>query len=153
MTALTIPSLSLPEMTPRQLDTMHAYEAALLERPQADIPTAHLIHAGMYARTIMIPAGVEISGALMRIATVLVVSGHARVNTGNDVVTLKGYGVLPGSAGRKQAFLALEDTTLTMVFPTRSQAVAEAEAEFTDQHELLLSRTQPHLQTITITGE
>ena len=45
-----------------------------------------------------------------------------------------------GAAGRKQAFLAITDTALTTTFPTAAVTVEEAEAEFTDETDLLASR-------------
>ncbi len=116
------------------------------------IPTTHHFHAGLYARTIRIPKGVVITGALIKISTMLIVSGHASVFVGGDVIDLRGYNVLPASAGRKQVFLAHVDTDLTMIFPSRAATVDEAEAEFTDETDLLMSRDQQE-NLIIITGE
>ncbi|THF64465.1 hypothetical protein E6O51_03165 [Pseudothauera rhizosphaerae] len=110
--------------------------------PQVEIDTRHLFHAGMYARTIHIPAGVCLTGALIKRATLLIFSGRATVFAGGEVIDLIGYHVIPASAHRKQVFLAHEDTDLTMIFPTEAGTVEAAEAEFTDEAELLLSRRQ-----------
>lgn len=117
-------------------------QSCLRDMDQVPITTFHHFHAGMYARTIRIPKGVVITGALIRIPTILIVSGHATVFIGGDSIELHGYHVIPGSAGRKQAFLAHEDTDLTMLFPTEARTVEEAEAQFTDETELLMSRQQ-----------
>jgi hypothetical protein len=135
-----IDSPSLPAMSVDALEKVRRVEACLMEMPQADIPTAHLLHAGLYARTIRIPAGVVLTGALIKLATVLVLSGRATVYTGNEALELCGYHVLPASAGRKQVFVAHEDTDLTMLFPSTALSVEDAEAEFTDEAHLLLSR-------------
>lgn len=124
-------------------------EAALL--PQVDIHTRNLLHAGLYARTIRLPAGAALTGALIKIATVVIVSGHVSIYVDGEVIELAGYHVLPASAGRKQAFLAHADTDITMLFPSRAATVEAAEAEFTDEADRLLSRS--HGSTSLITGE
>lgn len=121
--------------------------------PQVDIPTDHVIHGGMYARTIFIPAGVVLTGVLIRVPTMLIFNGHATVNAGDEPVTLTGYHVLAASAGRRQAFLAHGDTWLTMIFATKAATVAEAEDEFTNEAHLLLSRNADAQNQVTITGE
>jgi hypothetical protein len=127
-------------------------ESRLRDMVQVPIATTHHFHAGMYARTIRIPQGVVITGALIRIPTMLIVSGHVTVFIGGDSIELRGYHVIPASAGRKQVFVAHADTDLTMLFPTSAGTVEEAEAEFTDETELLMSRQQSGNLTIT-TGE
>jgi len=139
-------------MSPEAIDRVRRLEGALAQLPQVEIRTAHLFHAGVYARTIRIPAGVTLTGALIKVSTVLIFSGHATVFIGGEAVELHGYHVIAASAGRKQAFVAHADTDLTMLFPSAAQSVAEAEAEFTDEVELLLSHQQ-EAETITFTGE
>lgn len=121
--------------------------------PQTPIRTEHVLHGGMYARTICIPAGVAITGALVKIATTLIVCGHCEFNNGDEIAEIYGYAVIPASAGRKQIFIAHEDTYLTMLFPSNAKTVEEAEAEFTDEAELLQSRNMDNADTVTITGE
>jgi len=138
-------------MSRRAIARVRAFEARSLEREQVPITTHHLIHAGMYARTITIPAGVALTGALIRLATTLIVSGDVIVTIGEHVRRLTGYHVLPASAGRKQAFLALADTHMTMLFPTASKDVAGIEDEFTEEAGLLFSRQRENV--VNITGE
>lgn len=123
------------------------------ELPQVQIPTDHVIHAGLYARTICIPAGVILTGAEIACATLLVFDGHAAVTIGDTTQELAGRHVLPASAGRKQAFLALADTHLTMLFATDATDVATAEAQFTTEPDALMSRAPDAINTITITGD
>lgn len=140
-----------PAMTSEAVDKARQAEQLLLSLPQVDIPTDHVFHAGMYSRTICIPAGVGLTGALIKRPTTLVFSGKARVFLGDGWVELDGHYVIPASAGRKQVFIAIEDTWLTMSFPTDAKTVEEAEAEFTDEAELLFSRHG--MNHVTITGE
>lgn len=143
----------LVPMAPEAIDKVRRLEANLKEMPQVAIRTEHLIHGGMYARTIRIPAGAVLTGALIKLATVLIVSGECTVFTGGDTLELRGYHVIPASAGRKQVFLAHVDTDLTMLFPSGAASVEQAEAEFTDEAHLLLSCQIADQDSITITGE
>lgn len=142
---------ALPAMAPDAVDKVREMETRVLEAPQVDIETWHVLHAGMYARTILIPAGVVLTGALITLATLLVFNGHASVFIGDGEVELQGHHVIPASAGRKQAFIAHADTWLTMLFPTSATTVEQAEAEFTDEADRLMSRRG--VNHVSITGE
>jgi len=61
--------------------------------------------------------------------------------------------VLPAEAGRKQAFLALADTDLTMLFATDARDTATAEGQFTTEPERLMSRAPDAINIVTITGD
>lgn len=153
MTALAVAENRIPAMSSEAIDKARRLEAKLIGLPQVPTKTSHLIHGGLYARTIHIPAGAVLTGTLIKLATVLIVNGDVTVFTGGDTLDLCGYHVIPASAGRKQVFLARADTDLTMLFPSRAATVAEAEAEFTDEAHLLLSRQRDDLDQTTITGE
>lgn len=115
-------------------------EASLAHMPQVQIPVDHCLHAGLYQRTVKVPAGIVITGALIRIATLLIVSGDCIVHVEGGPIELHGHHVLRAEAGRKQVFVALTDTYLTMVFPTSAATVEEAEREFTEEADKLQSR-------------
>lgn len=145
---------TLSAMSDRDVDRVRELEAITGAMPQAEIATHHVLHAGLYARTVMIPAGVAITGALIDVATTLIVSGDCTVHLGeHQACRLAGHHVLPASAHRKQAFFAHADTYLTMVFATDAQSVEEAEDEFTSEAHRLMSRQQDHANTIIVTGE
>lgn len=114
----------------------------VLERdfPQANIETEHLFHAGMYARTVWMPAGSVVVGAKIKIDTLLILNGHVRMKTGENWEELAGYCVLSGAAGRRGVVVVLEDTVATMIFPTNAKTVDEAERQFTDEFEELGTR-------------
>lgn len=152
MTAVATLRPSIGAMSPAAIGKVCALEQYLGAQPQVELETEHVIHAGMYARTILIPAGVVITGALIKVATLLVLDGNASVAIDGDVLNLHGRQVIPASAGRKQAILAHADTYLTMIFPTTATTVEAAEAEFTDEADRLMSRTGGRATTI-ITGE
>ncbi len=141
-------------MSPAAIDKVRQLEGLASAQPQVALTTEHVIHGGMYSRTICIPAGTMITGALVKVATLLIVDGDALAYIGDDEpMRLQGYTVLPASAGRKQAFVAIEATHLTMLFPTEAKTVEEAESQFTDEVEILLSRRDADSNSIVITGE
>lgn len=144
----------IPAMSQCAIDKVRALEdcsAALL--PQVNIATSHVLHAGMYARTVMIPAGVLITGALIKIATVLIVSGHVRVFLDDETVEINGHRVFAASAHRKQAFVALTDTYLTMIFKSDAYNHQQAEDQFTDEPDILMSRKDNAINSVLVTGE
>jgi len=128
-------------------------EAWLLNFPQEEISTYHTIHGGVYTRTIMIKKGVTISGAAIKVPTTLIFSGNVDILVGDDVLNLRGYKVVPASKDRKQIITANEDTFLTMVFATKATNVEDAENEFTDEADRLISRDPSSKNTYILTGE
>lgn len=127
-------------MSPEAVSVVRQLEAEALKLPQVAIPTQHVFHAGMYARTIMVPEGVAVTGVLLKIPTLLILNGDALVYTEDGTARVTGHSVMLGAAGRKQAVLAVTDTYFTMIFSTDAATVEEAEAEFTDEVDLLFSR-------------
>lgn len=143
----------LPAMSEESINKVKAIENFSLEFvDQLNLPTANLIHGGMYARTLHMDAGTVLTGALLKVPTILIVSGDCAVFIGTETIELRGYTVLPGSAGRKQMFYAHTDVDMTMLFPTDATTVDECEREFTDEHELLMTNRMTNVTTL-ITGE
>lgn len=119
---------------------VEAREKIIASGEEVDIPVEHFLHAGMYARTIRVPAGKVIFGALIKIPTTVIVHGHTRVLVGEEVEVLTGYNVIQAGPGRMQVFVAISDIEITMMFATTAKTVEEAEQEFTDEYQLLQSR-------------
>jgi hypothetical protein len=143
----------IPAMADDAIARVREFEQELRKLPQVAIETEHVLHGGMYARTIRIPAGVVLTGVLIRVPTLLVVNGRVTVFTGSGTTDVSGYRVLAASAHRRQAFFAHEDTWLTMMFPTRAKTVEEAEEEFTEETDLLMSRAEGAVNHVYITEE
>jgi hypothetical protein len=140
-------------MTAAAVDKVRHLESEALKMPQVTLPYDHVLHGGLYARTMMLPAGVLITSAAVKLATTLIVSGDALIYIGTDEpLSVTGYVILPAAAGRKTAVLARADTWLTMLVPTAAQTVAEAEAELTDEADMLASRRAPEGNHTRITG-
>jgi hypothetical protein len=143
MNALVIPMPVLPPTAPEIVEKLCEIQHIEMQGEQVPIYTEHLIHASMYSRTITMPPHVKLIGALMKIPTLVTVIGKALVLVGKDVAEIDGYAVLPGSAGRKQIFISGEGPVIiTMCFPTSARTVQEAEMQFTDEWDILLSNRQ-----------
>ena len=130
---------TVPAMSINDIGRVRELESALLAMPQVEMETQHVFHAGVYARTVFLRDGVVITGALIKIPTLLIISGDVTVYLGGKSERLTGYNVMKANAGRKQVFVSHADTWMTMFFPTNAMTVEEAEAEFTDEYNLLLS--------------
>ena len=139
----------VPAMNPRQIEAVENLKNALSKVPQVEVETSHVFHAGMYCRTVHMKKFVIFTGALIKIPTVVIISGDVSMYMGTGLVRLSGYNVLKGDAGRKQAFFCHEDTSITMLFATNATTAEEAEAEFTDEGDKLVSRRSANEVTRT----
>lgn len=148
---LAVPPQRLLPATPLHvIQAIREFEAPLVGHEPVEVRTEHVIHAGMYARTIAMPAGMVLTGVLLKRPTLLIVTGWAEVLAGEEWLELKGYSVIPASAGRKQVFVSKSAVMITMLFPTEARTVEEAEAQVTDEAPALLSRRQD-ANTVVIT--
>lgn len=119
-----------------------ALEERMLELPQVDLQTGHLVHGGMYARTILIPAGTLLTGALTNQDNVCVVHGDITVTTDEGVQRLTGFHVLPARSGAKRAGLAHADTWWTTLWTTNLTDITAIEDVLTDEADQLQTRRQ-----------
>ena len=122
-------------------EAVRALEHHMLQLPQVDLDTQHLVHGRMYARTILIPAGVMLTGALTNCDNICVVHGDISVTTDDGTVRLTGFHVIPARAGAKRAGIAHDDTYWTMICHTDKLEVNEIEDEITSESHLLQSRS------------
>ena len=143
----------VPAMSSDAVAKVRKLETVISDLPQTSVSTHHILHGGIYARTVMIPAGSVITGALINVPTTLVICGDCTVYIGEESVRVQGYNVFAASAGRKQAFIAHSDLFLTMSFVTDAQSIEEAEDQFTDEAHLLVSRSPDAENHVLITGE
>ena len=147
-----IPPCVLTPPSSEMLDKMNQANDLIRACPQVDIVTEHLLHGGMYARTIRRGPGVVAVGSLILRATILIVSGPCTLVTGESRLDLHGYNVLPGLAGRKQLSLTHGAVEMTMIFPTSAKTVEEAENEIFAEADQLISRKDGSRDQVTITG-
>lgn len=156
MSALTVPlpvTAVLVPPSPAILDKLIRVSDFIRQFPQISIVTEHLIHGGMYARTIRLESGVVIAGSIIRLATTLIIHGDCTVLAGDERIDLTGYNVLPGCAGRKQLFLTRSSVEMTMLFPTSAKTVEDAENEIFVEVDQLMSRKDGDRDRVTITNQ
>lgn len=97
---------------------IYRLEAELLKLPQVDMPVEHAFIPGLYARTMHIPAGTGLTGAVHREACFFVVrSGVLVVTTDEEPVELRAGQMLESKAGTKRAGVAITDVVVTTFHP------------------------------------
>ena len=143
---LVIREASIPAVSPEVIERIERYEEKARTFPQIDLVTEHVFHAGMYARTIKVAAGVMFTSVLIKIPTIVIIQGACKVWNG-EWLEISGYNVIPASAGRKMIYVTQSPVQITMLFPSEAKSVEEAELEFTDESELLLSRQTENVVT------
>ena len=115
-------------------------ESIAATMPQVQIPTEHVFSGGMYARTITIPAGIVLTGAVHTTDHLCVVNGDISVLTDNGPQRLTGLHVLATKAGAKRAGYTHAPTRWTTICRTDAQDVHAAEAALVERPETLQSR-------------
>lgn len=153
MNEIALPDARILPMAPAAIERVRDLELITKTMQQEDIVTWHVLHGGVYSRTIKINQGTLLTGALVKVPTTLTINGDVMLYANDQSIRLTGYHVVPASAHRKQAFMAIEDTMLTMAFRTDAKSIEEAEDEFTDEAGQLMSRAEGATNFINITGE
>ena len=143
----------IPPISPEMLELVRRVKTEWLKLPQENITTENLFHAGLYARTVRIKADQLIASVFIKRTTVVVIHGSVLALVNEGWIRLDGYNVLPAAAGRESIFAALTDTEFTMLFPTMATTVEEAEREFTDETDMLMSHQAVNPSIVTATGE
>lgn len=141
MSNITIAQSKIAPMSEAAIDLVRKFEEFSITCPQAYLETTHVLHGGMYARTLMQSANTIMTSALVKVETILTVNGDVSIYVGDDApIHVNGHHVLAASAGRKVAIFAHSDTWMTMTFPTDATTVEEVEEQLTDEAHLLYSR-------------
>ena len=153
MSALTAPVYALTPPSPALLDQISQASDVIRQFPQVEVVTEHLLHGGMYARTIRREPGIVAVGSIILRATVLIVNGSCSMMVEDRRIDLTGYNVLPGLPGRKSFSLTHGPVEMTMIFPTAATTVEEAENEIFGEADQLISRKDGSKDQIKITGQ
>ena len=132
--------MNIKKASKKDFDIAFALEDEIKSLPQIDIETHHTLYEGVYTRTAFLPKGTFASGSIIKIPTTVLISGHIRFLIGKKVHDIVGFKAIEAMANRKQVAHAMEDTYITMLFKTNSKTVEEAEQEFTNDFEYLMSR-------------
>lgn len=117
-----------------------ALEKALLQQPQLDLQTTHVLAGKVYARTIFIPAGGVLTGAEHKRDHVNVVFGDISVTTDDGVKRLTGHHVIPTKAGMKRAGVAHADTWWTTICHTQETELDAIEDDLVHDAHMLQTR-------------
>ena len=136
-------------------EAVRRMEDMLLQMPQIDLHTEQLVHGSMAARTIFIPAGTVLTGALTNIDNLCVAFGDITVTTDDGPKRLTGFNVIPANAGAKRAGVAHSDTWWVTIHRTDLTDLDAIEEEMTAESHRLQTRTLAlgHDTTPTIEGE
>ena len=130
-------------MSPADMAKVRRLEQHLLAtQPQIDLQYHHELYAGLYDRTVLVPAGHTITGAPVKIETLLTIVGDCIVGLDGNEVRYTGFSKIRAAAHRMGVFTAITDTFISMSFATDAKTRAEAEAQFTDEAHRLASRRQ-----------
>lgn len=109
----------MSEITKSNLEKVEHLESYLKTLPQVDLQTTHLLSGGMYARTIIIPAGTAMSGATHKFDHLDVMQGDVSFTLGDGTVKrLTGHHVLATKAGAKRVGYIHADTIWTTICAT-----------------------------------
>lgn len=93
---------------------IYKFEAMLLQMPQAHTPVTHEFCDGIYARTMFIPKGVALTGAIHSNENFLIIrTGDITVWTEAGMKRLRTGELIFSKAGIKRVGYAHEDTLLT----------------------------------------
>lgn len=121
-------------------ESVSRLESIVLDAPQVDLETSHVIHEGVCSRTIFIKAGTVLTGAKTNLPNICIVSGDITVTTDEGPKRLAGYHVLKASAGFKRAGYAHADTYWTTIWTSELTDIAELEDEMTNESFMLQTR-------------
>lgn len=136
------PTLSETNTQIADMDAVCRLEQAILQGPQVDLRTEHVLSGGVYARTIHIPAGTVLTGATHKKDHVNVVCGDISVTTDDGVKRITGYHVLPSKAGIKRAGIAHADTIWTTLCKTDLTDIKAIEDDLVEESDRLQNRMQ-----------
>lgn len=149
----------IPGMDVPTIAKVRELEARILEIPQTlrgenHFRTHHLLHGGMYFRTLITPPRTLIVGALIKRPSILSTFGSVLVYVGDGHVEMHGYHVVPASAGRRTAVFSLDtEGVYTMSLRCDEKTVEDAEKWFTDEWMHLGNNRDDNHNFTVITGE
>jgi hypothetical protein len=122
------------------MNTIRAYrdkvtrlEEEMLKLPQVELRVEHTFAAGLYARTLYIPSGVTLTGAIYFEETMNFLHKGKLVMLDTDGVsaTIEGPLVVVGPPWVKRVAHALEDSVWTTMFKTENKDPDAIIAKFT----------------------
>jgi hypothetical protein len=106
-------------------------EREMLKHPQVSIRTKHYFSDGIYAREVLIPAGVMVTGKLHKYRQLNIVSqGDISVLLADGVKRIRAPYTVVSPSGTKRIAFAHADTVWTTILQTDSTDLDEIEDHF-----------------------
>lgn len=133
-----LPQAILPTIPTR--GEIERLEREVARLPQVDLMTEHVLSGGVYARTIYIPAGTVLTGAVHKKDHVNVVIGDITAWTEEGMKRFTGHHVLKSRAGTKRAGYAHATTIWTTFSHTDQTDIEAIEQELVEEPEKLQTR-------------
>ena len=97
------------------LGKMELLEREILKLPQAELVTRHYHAKGLYAREIVIPKGVMLTGMIHKFSQINICCGDILIVTDEGRVRLTGYHTTVSPPGTKRGGFAYEETIWTTI--------------------------------------
>lgn len=146
--------IALPTTPTREQIERYEGELLKLEGQGHGLPleTWHHFADGLVARTILIPAGAQLTGGVHRAEHMNICAGDIQVWTEQGMKRLTGYHVLPSLPGAKRVGRTFADTWWTTVHlnPTNERDIAKLEDALIEAPDQLQQRrlalVAPHTQ-------
>ena len=112
---------------------VEALQTELLKLPQAELPTEHIFHGGMYCRQVWRPAGAIIVGKVHKKEHFyMVVCGTVAVTTDEGAQEITGPFLMCSKPGTKRAVYAVTDALCMTIHRVDSDTVEAAEDELVE---------------------
>jgi hypothetical protein len=127
------------------IQSIIALEDEILKLPQVELPITHDFIEGVYARTMFIPAGTVLTGAVHAHDCFTVIRyGDLMIYTEDGMVQVNGGDMLPSKAGIKRAGYAITDVLITgfMANPTNETDPDKIWEFYTVPNDALLARAK-----------
>ena len=121
----------IAEMVER--DKVMALEKEIQRLPQVECPVWHFFAPGLYARKMLIPAGVTLTGAVHKTEHLCIISGDISVTTDDGLKRVTDpHSIINSKPGAKRAGFAHSDTYWTTVHATDERDLDKLVRELTE---------------------
>jgi hypothetical protein len=130
------------------IEDILALENEILKHPQVELPLTHDFINGIYARSMFIPAGTVLTGAVHAFDCFSVMRyGDLIIYTEDGMREVHAGDMIPSGAGIKRAGYAITDTLITgfMANPTNETDLDKLWEMYTSPNETLLAHESTEL--------
>lgn len=125
---------NFPDLTSRQ--KVNLLELEMAKQPQVTLECKHHFSYGIYARELLIPAGIMLTGKIHKYPQLnILVKGRMRVLVGDEVKEIYAPFTVASEAGTKRIAIALEDCIWITIHGTHLTDLGAIEERFIAQSE------------------